>query len=373
MVVLLAAVPVAGCSDDDSDSAAAPQRTSTQQSTEAHESNEAAIARVGDVEISLAKYERLVRTVAAGYAKARTLPGRRYYVPPEYALCIRNRREWRSVPADWPPARVRIQCRHNHQRLRTSLLTSLIQDEWLEQEAADQGVDVPADETARLTELPAQLAEPAVAKANLAISDADVARYYRRHRSNLRRPEERWWRAVLSDTEARASKARQALQAGASWEKVASRYNDPDSGALPLDSLANPDSNGPPLDRVVFSAGRGELIGPVATRDGFYVLKVARITPPRQYSLAESRAAIVPVLETRRKEDAQIAYWRAMRLAARERTLCLTELVVPECSNGPRKRFDAGGTAFGHTNPRPQLPPPAEGPAQDETESPALP
>jgi foldase protein PrsA len=374
-LIIATVLSLSACSEDDPESAAAPSTDSATETSARSGADGPAVARVGDVEISRAAYERFVRRTAAGYAKARTLPGRTYYVPPKYALCIRNRREWGSVPKSWPAARVRIQCRHNHQRLRTSLLTAMIQDEWLEEEAGKQGVAVPVDETARLTELPAQLAESAVAKANLDVSDADVARYYRQHRSYLRKPEERWWRAVLSDTEARAGQARQALAAGASWEKAARRYNDPASGTLPLDSLSSPGGNDPPLEQPIFTARRGELVGPVATQAGFYILSVERIAPPRQYSLRQSRTAIEPVLETRRKEDAQIAYWRAMRLAARERTMCLTAVVVPECSNGPRRRFDPlGGSPFGHTNPRPTLPPPPPEPeqAQDDAQAPAV-
>ena len=50
-----------------------------------------------------------------------------------------------------------------------------------------------------------------------------------------------------------------------------------------------------------------------------------------------------------------------MRVAARARTACLSALKVPDCSNGPRTRFDADGVVFGHTNPRPVLPPPESG------------
>ena len=369
-------MPVAGCSDDDSDSAAAPQRTSTQQSTEARESTEAAgpaIVRVGDVEISRVRYERLLAKTAAGYAKARTLPGRRYYVPPKYSLCIRNRREWRSVPADWPASKVRIQCRHNHQRLRTSLLSSLIEDEWLDQEADKQGIEPPTDPTARFSELPAELAQAAVDMADAPVSDLDVAKYYRRHRGFLRRPEQRNWRAVLFPEEAKAQRAKDAIERGLGWAAAARRYGNPDVGAVPQDSVVSPDSVEIGLRKPIFQADKGELVGPVASQSGFYVFTVEKIAPAEQLSLAESREAIVPVLETNRREQAQIDYWRAMRLAARERTVCLTELEVPDCSNGPRARFDADGVAFGRTNPRPVLPPPGSEPDQGDTEPEALP
>ncbi len=355
--MLLASVAAAGCSDDDSDSAAASRTSPT--TTGARDGSQPAgsvIVRVGDAEISQAKYDRDLRRIAAGYATARTLPGRRYYVPPDYTLCIENRREWGSVPADWPASRVRIQCRRNHGRLRRSILRSLIVDEWLDQEAARLRIDPPSDPTARITELPTQLAEAGVRKVDMHVSDAEIDAYYERHRSYLRRPEQRPWRAVLSGTRAKAEQARKALERGVGWAAVARRYGDPNSGSAPQDWIATPDNAEPQLTKAVFAAPTGALIGPIATESGFYVLTVGKLRPAHQFSLEASRKAIVPVLRTRHREAAQIRYWRDLRLTARAHTVCLGELTLPECSNGRRNRFDAAGGQFGYTNPRPVLP-----------------
>lgn len=253
VLVVVAVLALTACSDDD-DSAAAPRTDTTATTSERTGADGPAVARVGDVEISQAAFERLIRRAAAGYAKARTYPGRRYYVPPKYALCVRNRREWGSVPKSWPAARVRVQCRHNHRRLRTSLLTSMIEDEWIEQEAAKQGLEPPSDEIERVSQFPTELAQAAVDSADMTISDAEIARYYRQHRSWLRRPPERNWRTVLSDTAARAARARQALEQGVAWEKVARRYGDPESGSTPQDWIANPVNRQPVVTRAVFGA-----------------------------------------------------------------------------------------------------------------------
>ena len=85
---------------------------------------------------------------------------------------------------------------------------------------------------------------------------------------------------MLTKTRAQAQQARSALERGATWKQVARRYSlddtsKRDGGRLPAQAEGTLDK---PLDRAVFRARKGRLVGPVKTQYGYYVFTVTRVT-----------------------------------------------------------------------------------------------
>lgn len=327
----------------------------------------APIVRVGQATIDQAEFERTLRTAEAGYARARGGKARRYYVPPKFRLCIQNRRDGtESIDS------LRRECRINYEALKTSVLGSLIEKEWLEQGARRNGIrlsveavrkrlDVPNARSeapaARLQEIGTKLIDLGTRGRDYAPSGLAVTAYYRAHRGYFREPERRDALVIAARSRAAAIQSRRAITAGTRWTGVADRY----ALSGQVDRLAGwaRRGNDPLLGNLVFKAAKGRLIGPVSTGLDWYVLKVTRVLRPSLLSLGRSRESIAHFLAKRNELRARSGYWRQLRLRARARTICLTRLRVPECRNGNLAAFP-NGTITATQPLAPQLPHPAE-------------
>ena len=356
-LIALLLVGGAGCSDDDprpGDRAATQPAETTPPAAKAPSK---AIAHVGGTSIDAAVYRRSWRRDEATYAQLRGFPERQYYVPPKFSLCVRDRRAAGSSPPTASRAAVRAECRRNRLRGRRQALTTLIERRWVEQEAAKQDLEVPADLIKLLTEFPQTLAREAVDRVDTHVSEAAIAEYYRAHPSHFVLPEFRKLRGITADTRDKARRARQALAQGVGWNAAARRYGNSRLGPTSPQTLSGPrDQLYAELQAPVFDAGVGEIVGPIETAGGWYVIQVLEIQPARRRSFADSRGSIPPVIVQRRRETAAIRYWTTVRLRARGRTVCLTALKVPGCRNASRRGFDPTGGLFQYTLNRPVFP-----------------
>ena len=100
------------------------------------------------------------------------------------------------------------------------------------------------------------------------------------HKARFAQPERRDLEVVLTKDKATAQKAYDALKGGASWKSVAKKYSIDNTsknngGKVPAQAKGTLDK---PLDTAVFSAAKGELVGPIKTRYGYYVFTVTGIT-----------------------------------------------------------------------------------------------
>ena len=99
-------------------------------------------------------------------------------------------------------------------------------------------------------------------------------------------------RIVLTKDKAKAEQAKKALESGDSWKEVAKKYSiDTQSksqgGKLPPVSKGQQEKA---LDDAIFSAKKGELVGPVKTQFGYYDFEVDKVTPASQQTLAAGDA-----------------------------------------------------------------------------------
>jgi parvulin-like peptidyl-prolyl isomerase len=246
-------------------------------------------------------------------------------------------------------------------------METLIESEWVEQEAAAQDVTVSDQEVDRLwlhrkrgfppkayrqflkdsglaeedliyrvkVEQLQRKLEQAIAANEPKVSERDIAAYFEKNRKRFALPERHDFTFVLTKTKARAEQAKQALRSGASWDTVVKRYS-----TTPKSSKAQA-VRGPKLsegrealERAVYNSANGEIDGPVSTRFGWYVFEVTKVTPEAPASLAEVKDRIRAVLESRRRDAAVARFHEDYR----EQTVCADEFKAPECSNGPKEK-----------------------------------
>ena len=177
-----------------------------------------------------------------------------------------------------------------------------------------------------------------VERSSAPVSQAQIAAYYAQHRAQLSVPERRDIEAVLTRTRARAEQAISAVQSGTNWSAAAKRFSaDPavrSTGGV-VRGLAK--GQEPTLDRFVFSARRGELVGPVRSASGWwYVVRVLSIAPARPRSLQGSTPQIRALIAQQSSQQKSAAFITTFQKRWRALTRCRTGYIVPLCSNAPK-------------------------------------
>jgi parvulin-like peptidyl-prolyl isomerase len=110
-------------------------------------------------------------------------------------------------------------------------------------------------------------------------STAEVVRYYHAHRAKYREPQRRDVLVVETKTRNEAMAARRGAAEGQSFGDLAQRWSvDPTTRRQGgrLRGLTR-GLRGAAVEREMFAARRGELVGPIATPLGFGVFKVTAI------------------------------------------------------------------------------------------------
>jgi foldase protein PrsA len=355
------------------------------------------VAKVGDEEITQEEFDKWLGTAVSGQAQGgeAVVPD-----PPEFTKCVAAKKDapvpkGQEKPSD---AALKKQCKQEYDTLKREVMLFLIQAEWVQQEAEEQGVEVseasvrksfedqkkqafPTDKAynefiktsgmseedilfrVRLNELQQKLTQKVTEDATK-VTDADIEEYYEKNKRRFAQPERRDLRVVLTKTEAKAEQARNALNDGESWKQVVKEYSIDEAskaqaGLLPAVAKGQQDKA---LDDAVFDAKKGELEGPVKTQFGWYVFEVAKITPAEQQSLEQSKDTIKNLLRSERQQKALDEFVKEFREDYREQTECAEDYRIEECSNAPKEQDTgpaSGGSPGGQApTPQPQTPTP---------------
>jgi foldase protein PrsA len=363
LVLGLGGALVAGCGDSD-------------------ELPSGAVAKVGDETISQEAFDKWLRTAVSGQAQGgeAVVPD-----PPDFEKCIAAKKE-APLPKgqkQQSDAALKKQCKQEYDTLKREVMLFLIQAEWVEQEAAERGVEVsdaavrksfedqkkqafPTDKAynefiessgmteedilfrVKLNELQQKLTQKVTEDA-AKVTDEDIQEYYEKNKRRFAQPERRDLRVVLTKTERKAKQARNALEDGDSWKKVVKEYSIDEAskaqaGLLPAVAKGQQDKA---LDDAVFDAKKGELEGPVKTQFGWYVFEVDKITPASQQSLEQSKDTIKNLLRSERQQKALDEFVKSFREDYREQTECADDYRIEECSNAP-KESDTGPASGGN-------------------------
>ena len=351
-----------------------------------------AVAEVDGESVEKSQFDSWMSVAAkAGGQSSGTVPE-----PPEYTKCIAEKREAQPAPAKGEEpvddAQLKDQCKQEYEAIRDRVMQLLVNAEWIEGEAEEQNVSVSDEEVrkafetqkqqnfpkdadyknflkqsgqteeqllaqVRTGELARKISEKVV-KGKDKVTDAEIAAYYEKNKARFAQPETRDAKVVLTRTEAKARQARNAIEDGDSWKSVSKRYSIDDQskqqgGALTGVAKGTQDKG---LDAALFSARKGEVVGPVKTSFGFYVLEVDKIAKGSQQTLEESKETIRQALIEEKRQKALTAFVADYEKKWRSKTECRDGFKVPAlCDNAPEpKASPTPGAAGGAATPVPE-------------------
>jgi peptidyl-prolyl cis-trans isomerase C len=170
-------------------------------------------------------------------------------------------------------------------------------------------------------------------------TSSQIDDYYNEAKSQFEQPGSRDVRLVLNKDQAKVEQAKAALEkdsSDASWKKVAAQFStDPSSksngGLRPslTEGLVEQ-----PLDKEIFSAQQGQVVGPVHTPLGYYVFEVEKITPSRTVPLNRAtRSQIGNQLNQQAQQNAFSNFVDDFGSKWRARTFCGSAYLIDRCDN----------------------------------------
>jgi hypothetical protein len=279
--------------------------------------------------------------------------------PPVYAGCIAARR---AHGARGSESALRAGCAQEHRAAVNETVSFLVRAQWLLQESRAEGINesvldrlvseriahAPPQAGMSNTDLALQTRLDVITEAlqsrhsdmTAPVTSAQVARYYAAHRSQFAKPPVRETLMIVTHSLASALKARDALAGGQRWAAVAKRWS-VDSSALIGGAFAVvAGEQAPALERAVFTAKRGRVVGPVNAPPAagppgttYYLFKVTAAHPGSPQSLAQVAAQIKQTLTQQLQQRAWASFSSAYQKRWTARTLCAPGYVVPECRN----------------------------------------
>jgi foldase protein PrsA len=340
------------------------------------------VATVGDQTIKRSTFDHWMRIITISQA-SQTNPNaaKTAAVPdaPDFEKCVAQKKKTAPKPAKGQPepteAQFKTQCKQQYDQFKSEVLGFLIRSTWLDQEAQKQKVKVTDKEvqkqiddikkqqftqkgsyekflqTAGLTnedvlfqqrvrELQNKITQK-VTKGKDKVTDAQIADYYEKHKSQFATQERRNVRIVLTKTKDKAAQAKSALDSGQSWKSVAKKYSIDQASKNKGGELQGGVAKGQQekaLDTAIFGADKGKITGPVKTQFGWYVFEVEKITKGKQQSLEESKANIKQQLASQQQNNALKKFGDDYRKRYKATTDCRKGYEVDDCKNAPKKK-----------------------------------
>jgi foldase protein PrsA len=357
------------------------------------------VATVGDTSIKKTDFDKWLRTASQGQARGGTAAAPD---PPTFTKCIGSLKgqpvpKGAKQPTD---AQLKKQCKQQYDQLKGEVMQFLIQAQWVQQEAANQGIKVSDAESRRSFEDQKKRAFPTdkayqkflktsgmsetdilfrvkldtlqqkltqkVTEKESKITDSDVQAYYNKNKKRFAQPERRNLQVVLTKTQAKANQAKSALQKGGSWKAVSKKLSidqasKAQGGKLPDVTRGQQERA---FDKAIFAASKGKIQGPVKTQFGWYVFEVSKITPASQQSLDQSKETIKNLLRSQRQQKALDKWIKDFRSRYKDKTTCADDFKTAECKNGPSEKTNTGPASGGQPGgtPAPQgAPQPPQG------------
>jgi len=340
-----------------------------------------AVAKIDDKLIkndTFNHWMKIAAISAQGPAQGGKAPQPKIPQPPEFKVCIDDKKKNAPKPAKGQPAPkdsdYKAQCKQEYEGLRDQVMQLLIQNEWVTGEAAQQGVKVSDAEVkkafeqqkkqsfpkeadykkflqtsgfteedvlfrVRLEQISNKLREKIV-KGKDKVSDAQVKTYYDKNKARFAQPERRDLRIVLTKDEAKAKQAKSALEGGQTWKSVAKKFSidqaSKNQGGVLL-AVAKGQQE-PALDKAMFAAKKGELSGPVKTQFGWYVFEVTKITLKSQQTLQQASQTIKGILASENQQKALDKFIKDFQKEWKEKTSCRKGFVTQDCKNAPEQK-----------------------------------
>jgi foldase protein PrsA len=321
--------------------------------------------------------------------------------PPKFTECVKQKRKTTPKPAKGQPkvtdAALKKQCKQEYGALRDQVLQLLVSFEWIEGEAKEQNIKVSDKEIQKTFEKQKKEAFPKeadyakflkdsgqtekdiikrvrldtlsnkirekVTKGKDKVSDAEITAYYNKNKTRFAQPERRDLRIVLTKGEAKAKQAKQAIESGQSFAKVAKKFSidqasKAQGGKLPAVAKGQQEKA---LDEAIFKAKKGKLTGPVKTQFGYYVFEVTKVTEASQQTLAQAKKTIEQTLSSQNQQKALDKFVKSFTKRWKAKTDCAAGYRTKDCKNAPKATPTPTATApaGGGTVPAQPTPTPA--------------
>src|SRR3954447_19289912 len=346
------------------------------------------VAKVDDETITNAAFQHWLKVAATSSQQGQEQkPGAAPQIPqpPDFAQCVAAKQKSAPKPAKGQPkptlAQLKAQCKQEYEGLRDQVMQFLISADWIQKEAADQGVKVTDAEVqkqfaqtkkqsfpketdyakflkqsgmtqedvlfrVKLDQLSTKLREK-VTKGKANVTPAQISAYYNKNKQRFAQPERRDLRIVLTKTKAKADQAKSAIASGQDFKSVAKKYSidqaSKNQGGVLLGVSKGQQEKA--LDTAVFAANKGQLQGPVKTQFGYYVFKVQKITQASQQSLQQATPTIKQLLASQNQQKALEAFVKDFRNKWKDKTKCRKGFVTQECKNAPKPKTSSTSTA----------------------------
>lgn len=330
------------------------------------------VAKVGDETITKEEFNRWLANAAAGQQQqggTSAVPD-----PPDFTNCVAALQKTPTPKGSTKPSSTQLkkQCKQQYDQLKAEVMQFLIQAEWVQQEAADRGVEVSDAQVkksfedqkkqafpkeadyqkflkssgmseedilfrVKLDQLQTKLTQK-VTKDKVNITDEDIQEYYSKNKKRFAQPERRDLNVVLTKTKAKAEEAKSKLDSGESFKTVSKQYSIDEAskgqgGKLPDVSKGQQEKA---LDKAVFAAKTGQIEGPVKTQFGYYVFEVSKVKKASQQSLAQAKETIRNLLRSTREQKALDSFVKDFREKYKDETNCAKDYRVAECKNAPK-------------------------------------
>lgn len=326
------------------------------------------VAVIGNESISVASFDATMGVFAAqsqSSSGAAVVPD-----PPEYAKCIAGKRDASAPEAD--DEELRGKCEAEFETARDQIMTSLIEARWYELEARLRGITVSDEEVQkRFTSLKQQtfpktteykrfLASTGQTEADLLAlvrnqiyrekvqedvesgeepTAAEIEAEYEENQSKYNRPASRDLLIIFNDKRSSVEAAKADIESGTGFAAATRKYSQDSAsrengGRFPDVTQGQFEEK---LDNAVFNAEKGELVGPIKTRYGYYLFKVTKITDAKQQTLQEASDSIEQSLSADSKQAGFDAYKKTFTAKWRKATRCQELYMIKLCGNSPEK------------------------------------
>ena len=332
---------------------------------------EGQVAQVDNLTIAKTTYDRWFKT-ASSSQQGVTAPD-----APGFKKCVAAKAKAAPPPVKGQPkpkeSDYKKQCSQEYDQIKQQVMTFLLRGTWLQAEAEKQGIKIKDDEAAKAFEKARKQAFPKDAdyvkflktsgqtEADLEyrqfvqlleqkittkiqgsaekVTDKDIKDYYAKNKEKqFTQPATRDLLVVLTQDAKKAQAAKESLDSGSSWVRVVQQYStDPTTkqadGALPnvTQGVGNKD-----LEKAVFSAKKGDIVGPVKTSDGYYVFEVTKTKNRTEQSFKEVKDSIKLIITQQRSQQALAKFGVDYQERWRGKTDCASGFVSPDCSNSKK-------------------------------------
>ncbi len=200
------------------------------------------------------------------------------------------------------------------------VLDRWVSTELLYQKAMKDGLDRDPQVAARLRDMERDMLADELLQRELAarvqVGGEELQSYYRQHMAEY--TQEVQLKQILLGTREEAEDVLQLLRSGAQFETLARQRSTDASASRGGDmGFLGKGAMNPALEAVVFAMQPGEIGGPIATTDGFHVVKVAAKRPADDpISFEAARDEIMHTLLLQRQQAAQASLLKELQGAA---------------------------------------------------------